>query len=140
MRSGVLSWGFIHSHINTCLRKHIMIDPWKEIRSNRCMVFKMIPLLQIKKAKMIRLKSQFSEIFSLQLKKWCWRNKSSKQKGYQNNKYQHGSSLSMIFIRKQSCPSHKRKLWMEEPIPNSQSKRKTQNTFLVIKKASNECL
>ena len=46
-----------------------MMDPWKGRRSNGCMVFKMIPLLQIKEAKKIRLKSQFSEIFSLQLKK-----------------------------------------------------------------------
>ena len=84
-----------------------------------------------KNAKILRLKSQFFEILSLQLKKWWWRIKSSEQKGYQKNKYQHGSSLLLILIRKQSCHSQKRKLWMEEPVPNSQSKRKTQNNFYI---------
>ena len=66
---GVLSCGFINSHINTCLEKHIMMDPKKGSRYDGWMVFKIIPLLQIKNAKRLRLKSQFSEIFGLQLKK-----------------------------------------------------------------------
>ena len=88
-----------------------MMDKWKGSRSDRCMVFKMIPLLQLNEAKMLKLKHQFSEIFSLQLKKWCWRNRSLEQKGCQNKKDQHNSSPSMSMIRKQSCHSHKRTLW-----------------------------
>ena len=93
-----------------------------------------------KKFQRLRLKSQISEIFSLRLKKWCWRNKSSKQKGCQNNKYWRNSSLSVSLIRKQSCHTHKRTLSMEEPVSNSQRKRKTQNTFSVINKESKEYL
>ena len=130
MRSEVLSWGLIHSNINTCLGKHIMMEPWKGRRSDGCMVFKIISFLQIKKVERIKLKSHFFEIFSLQLKKWCWRTKSSNQNDYQNNEYQQGYSPSVSMMRKQFFHSHKWPLWMEEPAPNSQSKRRNQGRLI----------
>ena len=132
MRSGVLSWV---SSILTLIPVSRILSWWTH-KKEAGMVFKMSPLLQIKESKRIRLKSQFSEIFSLQLKKWCWRIKSSDQKGCQNNKYQQRSSLSLSLTIKQIYHLYKRKLWMERPVPSSQSKRKTQKTFSVIKKAS----
>ena len=64
MRSGLLSWGSIHSHINIRIKKPTMIDPRKGNRSDGCMEFKIIPCYK-SKAKRIILKSQNSEIYSL---------------------------------------------------------------------------
>ena len=122
MRSRVLSWGSIHSQTNICLRKSTMIDPWKGSKSEGCMAFKIIPCY---KSKAKRLKFKYSKFQDIQSpsKKQCWKNKPSDQKGCQNNQYQKGSSPSMSMMRKQIYHSHKRTLWMEEPVSNYQSER-----------------
>ena len=128
MRYRVISWGSIHSHTNICLRKSTMIDPWEGSRSDGCMEFKIIPCYK-SNSKRIILKSHNFKTYSL-----CQRNNAEAinhqiKRGCLKNKYQKGSSsfvsLKLIYH------SHKRTLWMEEPIPNSQSGRSNQGRLKI---------
>ena len=81
------------------------------------------PMLQIKIQKDYIKESKFQDI-QFPSKNQCWRNKPSDQKGCLNNKFQERSSLFVSL--EQVYPSHKRTLWMEEPISNSQIGRSNQ--------------
>ena len=60
--------------------------------------------------------------YSVYITKMMLRKKSLDKRGCINDQYQKVSSLSEIMIRKQIYHSHKRTLWMEEPISISQRK------------------
>ena len=114
MRPIVLSWGFVHSHTNICLRNITMIYPQKGSRSEVCTTFKIIPCYKLK-SKRIIVKSQNSKTNILYQRQDI---EGINQKIKRIS--QRGSSPSVRL--KQVYHSHKIKLWMEEPIPNSQSR------------------
>ena len=120
MRSRVLYWGSIHAHTNICLRNITMIYPQKGSMSGGCMAFKIIPCYKLKSKSFI-VKSQNSKTNILHQRKYAEGiNQQIKRIA------QRGSSSSVSL--KQVYHSHKRTLWMEEPLPISESIRSNQRS------------
>ena len=118
MRSRVLSRGSIHPPTNICPRKLTMIYPWKGSRYKGCMAFKIIPCYKLK-AKRIIVKNQNSKKNNLCQRKHA-EIKNQQIKRIAQRGYYPSVSLKQVYY------SQKNILWMEEPIPNSQSRRTNQ--------------